>query len=164
MDFYPWIVLIHVVAILIFILGHGVSSFVMFRVRAEPDRARLAALLDLSASSLVIAGIALLVSLVAGIVAGIMGGWWGQLWIWASLVLLIAVGGLMTPMAGIPMNQVREALGLRGSMAKKDAPAPEPKSDDELAAAQAALRPELVAVLGVGAIVVITWLMEAKPF
>jgi len=163
-DFYPWIVLIHVVAILIFILGHGVSAFVMFRVRAEPDRARLAALLDLSASTLLIAFIALLVSLVAGIVAGIMGGWWGRLWIWVSLVLLIAVGGLMTPMAGTPMNNVRHALGLRGSGDKKDAPEPEPVSDAELSAARAALRPELVAAIGVGGIVVITWLMEAKPF
>ena len=53
----PWIVFIHVAGAFAFAAGHGVSMFVAFRVRTEPDRARLATLLDLSGTSLGVAGI-----------------------------------------------------------------------------------------------------------
>ena len=163
MDLYPWVVVIHVVAIFLFVLGHGVSSYAMFKVKAETDRARLAALLDLSATSLLTTLTTLIVALVAGIAAGIMGGHFGRWWIWISLVLLIAVGGVMTPLAAIPMNAVRATLGLRRAGDSKSEPPP-PAGDGELAAARAALRPQLVAALGISAIAVIIWLMEVKPF
>ena len=44
----PWIVFIHIVAAFGFVLSHGVSAFVAFRIRAERDPARIGALLDLS--------------------------------------------------------------------------------------------------------------------
>lgn len=161
---YGAIVLIHVGAILVFIVAHAMSAMAMFQVRAESDRTRLTSILARSASSLMIALLAVTVSLIAGIVLGIMGGHWGRLWIWASLILLLAVGGAMTPMARIPMGNVRLALGIQEGKPKEGVPPVAPQGDAELAAARAALRPELVAVLGVGAIVIITWLMLAKPF
>ena len=47
MDLYPWVVLVHIVAAFVFLMAHGVSAFVAFRIRGETDRTRLAALLDL---------------------------------------------------------------------------------------------------------------------
>jgi len=161
---YPLIVLVHVVAILIFIVAHAVSAVAMFQVRSEPDRAKLAQILNRSASVLLVATIALIVSLIAGIVAGIMGDWWGRLWIWISLVLLVAVGGAMTPFAGIPMSNVRRGLGIQVGKPKAGEPPLVALGDAEVAALRAALRPELVAALGIGALVIITWLMLAKPF
>ena len=35
MDWYPWIVLAHVIGAFGFILAHGVSAFVAFRIRAD---------------------------------------------------------------------------------------------------------------------------------
>ena len=163
MDWYGLIVLIHVVAVLVFIAAHAVSAVSIFQVRAESDRLKLASILERSARSLIVAGIALLVLLISGIVAGIMGGWWGRLWIWVSLVLLVAVGGTMTPLAGIPMSNIRRALGQQVGKPKEGDPPPVALGDAEVAAARAALRPELVAGAGVGALVIITWLMYAKP-
>ena len=161
---YPLIVLIHVVAILIFIAAHVLSAVAMFQVRSESDRAKLTQILNRSASALLVATIAIIVSLLAGIVAGIMGGWWGRLWIWVSLVLLIAVGGAMTPFAAIPMGNVRRALGIQVGKPKEGDPPLVAQGDAEVAAARAALRPELITAVGIAAIVVITWLMLAKPF
>ena len=62
------------------------------------------------------------------------------------------------------MTGVRRALGLPSRLDKKGEAPPPPATDAELAAAQAKLRPEAVAGLGIVAIVVLVWLMEAKPF
>lgn len=158
------VVLVHVVAVLVFVAAHAVSAMAMFQVRSEPDRGKLEAILNRSGQSLMIAGIAILVVLVAGIILGFTGGFWGRLWIWASLVLLIVVGGVMTPLAGTPMSNVRRALGMQVGKPKPGDPPPVAASDAELAAARAALRPELVALIGLGGLAVITWLMYTKPF
>ena len=161
---YGTIVLIHIVAVLVFVAAHAVSAVAMFQVRAEPDRGKLTAILNRSGQALMVAGIAILVVLVAGVILGFMGPYWGRLWIWVSLVLLIAAGGVMTPLGGIPMSNVRRALGMQIGKPKPGDPPPVPAGDAELAAARAALRPELLAAVGVGALVIITWLMYTKPF
>jgi hypothetical protein len=161
---YGAIVLIHVVSVVVFALAHLVSAGSMFQVKMTSDRARLTAILGRSATALMVAGIAILIALVAGIVAGIMGGLWGRLWIWVSLVLLILVGGLMTPMAAIPMNQLRSALGIQGGRQKPGDPAPVAQDDAAVAAARAKLRPEVVSIIGVGGYLLILWLMLTKPF
>jgi hypothetical protein len=161
MDLYPWLVVTHIVAAFAFVMAHGVSVFVVYRVRREHDRARLQAFADLSAGSLTIATVSLLVVLVAGIAAGIAGGYFSRAWTWASIVVLVIVGGAMTPLAAIPMNRIRHALGvaIRG-----DTEAPPAASDAELASLQAALRPELTAAIGGGGVIVLVGLMSLKPF
>jgi uncharacterized membrane protein len=164
MTLYDGLVLVHVISILVFVGAHAVSAMAMFQVRSEADSAKLAAILGRSASALMVATIAVIVSLIAGVVLGFMGSHWGRLWIWASLVMLVAVGGAMTPMAAIPMGNVRRALGIQiGKLKEGEAPAT-PQGEAAAAAARAALRPEMVALLGVGAILIITWLMYTKPF
>ena len=69
MEFYPWVVVGHVVFVILAFGAHGVSAFAMFRVKAETDRARAAAVLDLSTVALAAAGIGLLVAVLLGIVA-----------------------------------------------------------------------------------------------
>jgi hypothetical protein len=160
MDLYPWVVAGHVFFVIVAFAAHGVSAFAMFRVKAEPDRARLAALLDLSQSALLIAGVGLLITIALGIVAGIMGDWFGRWWIWVSIAVLVVVVGMMTPFAANPLDRVRSAVGLRNRHEKTFAP----KSDEELRAAQAALRPGLVMGVGVVGIALLVWLMELKPF
>ena len=164
MDLYGWIVVGHVVAVIIAFAAHGVSAFAMFRVRAERDPARLAAILDLSASSLAVAGIGFLVAIVLGIIAAVNGGHFAKAWPWASIGVLVVVIGAMTPLAGIPMNRVRKALGLTVQGDKPTDPPRAPASADELAAAIAAFRPELPAAIGVAGIALLSWMMRAKPF
>ena len=167
MDLSPyvrWIVFVHVLAAFVFAAGHGVSVIVAFRVRRERDRARMAAQLDLSQLSVLIATIALVVLFLAGILAGVVLNSWSKTWIWVSLVLLIAIGFAMTPLGIGHFNRIRVALGQRTRDFKEGQPDPVPASDEVLAVALSSRRPELLFVIGAGGFVVILWLMMFRPF
>ncbi|HET7677392.1 MAG TPA: hypothetical protein VFK38_06025 [Candidatus Limnocylindrales bacterium] len=154
---------VHVLSVLIFLLMHGVSAAVAWRLRSERDRTRIRTLLELS-GSFVDKGLAVFtVAFFSGILAGIFGGYWtsGRLWIWASLVLVIVVGGLMTPFGRLHLNAIRTAVGLPVG---KDPPPATEASDEELARLLASPKPLLVITLGISGVVVLTWLMMAKPF
>jgi len=159
-----WIVFLHVVSVFLFAAGHGVSLAVAFRVRAEREPARLLAYLDLSGWSLNLAGIGLLGILVFGILAGIVAGDWGRLWLWTSLIVFIVVGAAMTPLAGMPLNRIRLALGQRIGRMKATDPDPVAQPMDQVVPMLQALRPDLLAAIGGGGFVVILYLMMFKPF
>ena len=72
-----------------FLLAHGSSVEVAFKLRREREIERVCALLDISASLASVAYVSLLVMFAAGITLGILGDWWRQRWIWAALGLLI---------------------------------------------------------------------------
>lgn len=162
--FMPWIVFIHVAGAFVFAAGHGVTMYVAFAIRREPDRAKLAALLDLSAKALASAGIGLLVLFVAGILAGVIAGSWSRAWIWVSLVLFIAISLAMTPIGGAWFSKLRVGLGQRTRAQKPADPDPVPVSDGELAALQASNVPEVLLVIGGGGFLVILYLMMFRPF
>ncbi len=164
MDLYSWVVFGHIVAVILAFTGHGVSAFAMFAVRAERDRTRLAAVLDLSSRSLIVSMIGLLVAMILGIAAAIMGNHFANLWPWAAIIILVVVIGSMTPLAGNQMSAVRKVLGMKVYGDKAGDPPRVPGTDEELAAALARVRPELPAAIGVAGIVVLSWLMRAKPF
>jgi hypothetical protein len=167
MDLTPyvgWIVFVHIAGAFMFVAGHGVSMFVAFQVRRERDRGRLAALLDLSGGSLAVAGIGLLVLFVAGIVAGVVLGSFGRWWIWISLVLLVVIAGLMTPVGVGYFNRIRLALGQRTRNVRATDPDPVPASDAALATLLASRAPEMLLYVGAGGFLVILWLMRFKPF
>ena len=167
MDLTPyigWIIFVHVLGAFMFVAGHGVSMFVVYQVRHESDRTRLAALLDLSGRSLSAAFIGLLLLFVSGIVAGIVLGSWGRTWLWVALVLFIVIALVMTPVGSNYLWNIRAALGQRPRNAKPNDPDPVPATDAELAALRANRRPELLLLLGAGGFVVILWLMMFKPF
>jgi len=167
MDLTPyitWIVFLHVAGAFAFVAGHGVSMFVAFRLRKERDRARLAALLDLSAWSLGVAGIGLLVLFLSGVLAGIVLGSFGRWWIWVSLVLLVIIAGLMTPVGGSYFTRIRVALGQRTRGLKPADPDPLPVRDAELAGLLLSRAPETLLLLGGGGFLVILYLMMFRPF
>jgi hypothetical protein len=159
--------LIHVLAVMAFILTHGVSGLVALKLRRERDRVRIQALVQLSSSFLLWGWLALAVLFVAGILAGISGGWWtsGRWWIWASLGVFLVVTVLMTPVASSYMEAVRHAVGLPSMMdQRRGREAPEPASDEELERILDSRKPIWAAVIGLAGIVILTWLMMSKPF
>ena len=167
MDLTPyvrWIVFVHVLAAFVFAAGHGISIGTAFQLRRETDRARMAALLDLSAIAVGVATVALLVLFLAGILAGVVLNSWSKTWIWVSLALLVAIGVAMTPLGIGYFNQIRIALGLRTRDYKEGQPDPVPASDGELAAVLASRRPEQLLLIGGVGFVVLLWLMMFKPF
>jgi hypothetical protein len=163
-DWYPWVVLLHVVGAFGFVFAHGASAFAAFRIRGEREPARVAALLDLSATSLGLMYVSLLLLLIGGITAGFMGGFWGSLWLWIAIGVLVLVIGAMYPMGSLHYANVRRAVGIKPYTDPKDAPPPEPLSGPELEAILSSNRPfALLAVGGIGLLVII-WLMVVKPF
>lgn len=167
-DLHTWIVFLHVAGVVIFLVAHGVSVGVVLRLRAERDPVAVRTLLGLSRSSLIMAGVGAAIWLVAGIVAGFTGnggaGWWttGRYWIWVSLVLAIVIIGLMTPMGRIYLNRIRMAVGVDP---KTGAVAPGFQVDPQaLDAAVSSGQPTALAVIGVGGLLALLWLMIFKPF
>ena len=160
----PWLKFLHVAGAFLFVAGHGVSMFVAFRLRGEGDRARMLPLVDLSASSLAVTFGGLLVMFFSGIAAGITGSYFGRGWIWVSLVLLVVVATVMTPLASGHFTRVRRALGQRTRDMKPNDPDPAPLPAEEVAALAAGRWPEVTALVGGGGFVVILWLMMFKPF
>ena len=103
---YQWLVFLHVLGVFGFLLAHGVSVFVAFRVQREKDVHAIRALLGLSASAVMMSTFSLLLILVAGIIAGFMGNWWSMGWIWAALGVFVVVWILMSRLhwASVPQG------------------------------------------------------------
>jgi uncharacterized membrane protein YbhN (UPF0104 family) len=164
MNWYPWIVLVHILAAFGFILGHGVSVHAAFRLRAEREPARVAALLDLSSYSFAASYLSLLVLLLAGITAGFVGGHWGRLWIWVSIGLLVAVIAVMYAIASPYYARVRRGVGQKAYGDPKDGPSPTPLPPGELAALLGSARAFWLAGVGGIGLAGIIGLMYLKPF
>jgi plastocyanin len=86
---YRFWVFLHLIGVFGFLISHGVSMSVSYRLRTERDPRRVSELLQFSASSVQGLYISLAVLLASGIVAGFLGHWWNQGWIWGGLVVLI---------------------------------------------------------------------------
>src|SRR5947208_3676146 len=164
MDFYPWLVFLHIAGGFTFVLGHGASAIAAMRLRTEREPERVRALLDLSSGSLTLSYIGLLLLLAAGIAAGFGGGWWGRLWIWSSLGLLVVITVAMYPLGSQYYAKVRHAVGLRTYQDKKSDPDPVPASAADLDTLLTSSRPTLLAAIGGGGLLVVLWLMVLKPF
>jgi hypothetical protein len=161
------LVFLHLLSVFSFLILHGASVATAFRLRTERDRASVRAMLQLSNAYVSFLYVALLAILVTGILAGIAVGWWtsGRLWIWVALVLLFVIAGVMYPLGTAHMDTLRRAVGLptfadRG----KEVALPPEASDEELARLLMSPRPMVAAAVGLGGILVITWLMMFKPF
>lgn len=165
-DLYPWLLVFHVLCVLAFLAIHGVSMGVWWRVRRERDRVRLAAWFDLSGSymtSMLVTGLLLIGS---GIVVGIAAGWWfnGQWWLWVSIILLAAIVQSMNALNAIPMVEMRRGLGIPSRKDRAAGTTPTPVDDAALDLLLRDRRPLIGSALAIAGIVVITWLMESKPF
>lgn len=160
---YGIVVLLHVLGAFAFVAAHGVSMVAAFRLRGERDRQRQAQLLELSGLGVGLMYIGLGVLLVAGVVAGFMGDHWGRAWIWAALVTLVVVIAAMYIVATPFYGRMRAAAGVPGTeeMGAKLKPPATPADLDALATSN---RPILLALVGGVGLVVIIWLMLAKPF
>lgn len=164
MELYPWLVYLHIAGAFLFVLAHGVSAIVAFRLRAERDAARMTALLELSSTSVGVMYVGLLTLLIAGIVAAINRNWFAQGWPWAAIVVLVVVAVAMYALASRYYANVRQALGLPSMNDKKGEQPPPPRPVDEVIQMLDTRRPEQVAVVGFAGLLIILWLMILKPF
>src|ERR1700693_3134549 len=96
---YRWWVFVHLVGVFGFLVAHGVSVSVTFRLRKERDPRRAGELQELSGSSIRAFYASMGVLLVGGVVAGFLGHLWSQGWIWAALGVLVLTSLAMVFMA-----------------------------------------------------------------
>jgi len=163
-DLYSWIVFLHVAALLGFLLAHGASTAVAFRVRRERDPVRIGALLDLSAGVYGLSYASLGVLVVTGLAAAFMGGSWSSGWIWGSIVILIVMMVSMHIHPAASFSRTRKAAGLPYFEGWRPQERRPPASTDEIRAAAATNDPWITLAIGGGGILIILWLMMFKPF
>lgn len=156
---YQWLVFLHVLGVLGFLMAHGVSAFVAFRVQREKDIHAIRALLGLSATAAMASLIFLLLLLIGGVAAGFAGHWWSQVWIWVSLAIFVLIWASMSIFTGPAFRRARIAAGFTGPSTIDESVVSE-----KLPEALAVLRPWLPTVIGGVGLVVILWLMILKPF
>ncbi len=154
---YVWFLGFHVVGVLGFVGAHGVSAAVGLRLRKERDPARIRALLDLSKAArpwgygaLLLLGIA---GLTLAFAPGVVGTAFARKgWIWASIAVLLVLLIAAMPLAVPYYRRVRLAVS-------EDAPAP----PEELDRLLSSTRPLVIALVEGGGLLILVWLMVAKP-
>jgi uncharacterized membrane protein len=161
---YLWLKFIHLVAAVTFMVAHGTSIAISFRLKHEKDIARIKAMLDISGTMWVATMLSLLVSGIAGIILGFMANWWSQSWIWISIVLLLVISIWMFQIGQGSYHPLRKALGLPYQAGSREMPAGEPAPEEVSFTLIAKTRPGLMLLIGYGGFVVIIWLMMFKPF
>lgn len=153
---YQWWVYLHLLGVFGFLLAHGVSTAVAFRLRKERDPQRVQALLGLSSASLTGFYPAFGALLVGGIGATTVGDLWGAGWIWWSIGLLLAITVAMYAVAKPYYHRLRfvtEAL-VNGSRAV---------GDEEYGRAVGSSRQLVIAAIGLAGLAAILYLMLFKP-
>jgi hypothetical protein len=161
---YTWFVYLHLIGIFGFLIAHGGSAAAAFALRRERSPERVQALLMLSAGTISVTYISLLVLLASGIITGFMGRWWGSGWIWVSIALLLGIIIAMYVLGTNVYSPARKAAGLPYFERGRPQPPVAPAGPAELDAILSRGNPMLLAVIGYGGFALITWLMLFKPF
>jgi len=157
---YRWLVFLHVGAVLIFMLAHGVQVMVTWKKRWEADPAQNLALFGPlpDVRWLRYSGLAVVLT---GLIATAFANLWLQAWIWISLGILVAIWVLMYVWGGAYYNLTEHtaeaALAAAGT----------PSAADAGLAFDSARHSWLVpamTIVGIGGVALILWLMIFKPF
>lgn len=154
---YQWWKFVHVTAAFAFVLSHGVSVAVAFKLRKERDPARVMALLQLSGSSIGALYVSLLALVGAGVVLGFTQHWWSFIWIWAAIGVLVATIAAMYLVATPYYRKIRVVAGAMAGGSRAI-------SDDQWASLLTSSRLFVVAGVGVVGLGLILWFMILKPF
>jgi hypothetical protein len=152
---YLWLVALHLVGLAVFLMAHGVSIWVAFRVRGERNRDVIASMLGLSLRASQVLYLGLLLLGIGGLGAAFSAGWLTTTWNLASYVVVVVVLAAMYSIASPYYHGLRAGL---------DGAAGAPALDDEaLVARLQSRRPEALAVVGGSGLVILVLLMVLKP-
>ena len=161
---HQWFVVAHVLGAFLFVAAHGVSMGAALKLRGEHDRGRVATLLQLSQSGLGIMYVGLALLVAGGIAAGFSGDRWGELWLWAAIGVLLVVAVAMYAMGTTFYMRLRTGLGIPAADGKVRESMEPPLSEAQVDALLDSSRPYVLALIGGIGLVIIVWLMVAKPF
>jgi hypothetical protein len=162
---YQIILFLHVAGALGFFLFHGATASAMFGLKREGGASQAKLLIRTREIGSAGAFVSMMVMLIAGIVLGFMGRWWSDIWIWASIAIVLVIGTLMGGSGRNYFDRVSYALDPEKYKAPKDKKDdPEPPTEKDLAVELAKGRPVMLTVTGVAALALFLWLMMFKPF
>ena len=153
---YEWWVLLHLAGVFVFLLSHGVSVGVLFRLRRERDPAKVAALLELSGTSVKGFYVGFVTLLVGGFAAVATGHLWGKAWIWVSVLVLVLSSIAMTAMAKPYYQRV-------GFVARAMVGGTEAVTAEQFDEVLRDSRSNSVAAIGAVALAAILYMMVMKP-
>jgi len=153
----------HVLSAFLYLLAHGGSAAVAYRIRRETSVERVRALLDLSRATVPVANYMFLTTVVCGIALGVLGHWWSARWIWLSIAILLIVLVVMARTAAPYFRRIRAAVGL---VVPDGAPedAARDASAGELTRALESGNATAITALAMTGWAAILWLMLFKPF
>ncbi|HYT80233.1 MAG TPA: cupredoxin domain-containing protein [Actinomycetota bacterium] len=149
-------VFIHLLGVFGFLLSHGVSVSVTFKLRNERDPGRINALLQLSGTSIQGFYISLVVLLIGGFAAATVGHLWSKRWIWFAVAVLVLASLAMYRMARPFYRRV-------GFVARAMEGGSEAVTEEQFTEILRSPRPWTIAWVGFGALAIILYLMVFKP-
>jgi TM2 domain-containing membrane protein YozV len=153
---YAWLVLLHLIGFAVFLLCHAVSMWVAFRIRGEPNRGVISALLTMSSRGNQVMYVGFILLGIGGLGAAAIAGWLTAPWVVASYVVLAVTLVAMWAMGSGFYYPLRE--GLEGTAKTR-------RLDDQQLRATlvGSRRPEALAGIGFASLVILVALMVLKP-
>ena len=161
---YEWLIFLHVVGALGFLMVYGATISVLFRLKVERETARIEALLSLREMANRWMSLPLLVLVGSGVIMGFTGNWWGRGWIWVSLGILVGAGIALSLLSRPYTRRIWDAIDPVGHPLRQGMGNHPPAAPDELEAILNSSRPRLLTAIGAIGLAVILWLMMYKPF
>ncbi len=141
---YQWIVFIHIASVLGLLLVHPVT--VSFHMKEERDDARIRELLEVTEAASALRWIFFGLVIASGLLLGFLGSWWGSAWLWAALVIFIAIGVVMNRYGGRTIDRIADT-----------------RDDADMERLLARFNPWILAIIGTGGLLLVMYLMLFKP-
>jgi cytochrome bd-type quinol oxidase subunit 2 len=154
---WQWWLFLHIAGVLAFVGAHGVSLVVLYRVRGERDRRRIAELIAFSGTTTRPMYIALGVLTIGGVGAGLTLHLFSAWWLWIAIVILLVTIGLMTALAKPYFRKITAACEVRPSGVPR-------VSDEELEQLLSSGEAHVITAIGGIGLLAILYLMLFKPF
>ncbi len=154
---WQWWLLVHLTGVLVFVGAHGVSMFVMFRIRGERDRQRIAELITFSGTTTRPMYIGLAILTIGGVGAGLTLHLFSQWWLWIAIGILLITIGLMSGLAKPYFRRITASCEIRPSGVPR-------VSDEELEQLLRSGEATVISVIGIVGLLSILYLMLFKPF
>ncbi len=162
--FIPWLIFLHTLSAFTFFLAHGASIAMAFKLRSETDLARIRALLDLSMYTVPVMFFSFLAMGLTGLVMPFILNIWNRGWIWASIVLMVAVFFHMVFMNEKRYKHLRRMVGLPYMIRGTHFPAETPASQTDVEVYIKKLKVTDLIIVGYVIPMIVLWLMVFKPF
>ena len=108
---YLFLKFVHVGAVFAFLFVHGISGGTSLLLKRQRDPAARRLLLETSYRAIEFSTPTLFAVILTGVALGFYGSWWGHGWIWAALVIVLSVSGVMSYFS-FRFEGARKAAGL----------------------------------------------------